>query len=309
MDAPPAAAAPKPCCVCDAPNGKHCTKCKSRHYCGKKCQLVDWNKGGHKVQCKQLAAAFQDRLLGATALNGETPDWRGTCAICLDLLPIIGDQQTFYACCCKRICTDCSDKWKQHDTRCPLCRALNPTSATESLRRLQEHVDKGNADAQNILGYSYSQGDLGLKQSHKRAIQLYELAAAQGHAPAQNRFGHYYNVGNGVKINYKTAAHWYRRAAEQGHPQAQLNIGLMFYAGKGSYDEAARWYRLAAAQGHADALYNLGRCYANDQGVPQDYHEALRLCKRAAAKGHASAAAGVEHIAAHLAATRPGPPT
>ena len=61
MEARPAA--PKPCCVCDGPGGKHCTKCKSRHYCSKKCQLVDWHEGGHKAQCRQLAADFQDRLL------------------------------------------------------------------------------------------------------------------------------------------------------------------------------------------------------------------------------------------------------
>ncbi|KAJ1456406.1 hypothetical protein M885DRAFT_616256 [Pelagophyceae sp. CCMP2097] len=39
--------APPPCCVCAAPGGKHCTKCKSRHYCSK----------------AQLAADFQDPLL------------------------------------------------------------------------------------------------------------------------------------------------------------------------------------------------------------------------------------------------------
>jgi len=62
MDEPPPAATSKPCCVCDAPNGKRCTKFKSRHYCGKACQLVDW-KSGQKAQCSQLAAEFSDRLL------------------------------------------------------------------------------------------------------------------------------------------------------------------------------------------------------------------------------------------------------
>ncbi|KAJ1447540.1 hypothetical protein M885DRAFT_575793 [Pelagophyceae sp. CCMP2097] len=33
-------AAPEPCCVCHESGGKHCTKCKSRHYCSKACQLV-----------------------------------------------------------------------------------------------------------------------------------------------------------------------------------------------------------------------------------------------------------------------------
>jgi hypothetical protein len=179
MDAPPAAAARKPCCVCDAPGGLHCTKCKSRHYCSKACQLVDW-KGGHNKACKQLAADFQDRLLDtlmpvklkikeepaivedvvpaagsraaarlpaarttamavvkASALNDDTPDWRGTCAICLDLLPAEPEKRMFYDCCCKKICADCHVKCIQHDERCPLCRAPASKSDAELVRRLQ----------------------------------------------------------------------------------------------------------------------------------------------------------------------------
>ncbi|KAJ1457387.1 hypothetical protein M885DRAFT_515522 [Pelagophyceae sp. CCMP2097] len=63
MDDRPSVAARKPCCVCAAPSGQHCTKCKSWHYCSKACQLLDWYERGHKVQCRQLAAKFQDRLL------------------------------------------------------------------------------------------------------------------------------------------------------------------------------------------------------------------------------------------------------
>jgi hypothetical protein len=35
----PAAAAQKPCCVCAKECGKHCTLCKSRHYCSKACYV------------------------------------------------------------------------------------------------------------------------------------------------------------------------------------------------------------------------------------------------------------------------------
>jgi hypothetical protein len=341
----PAAAVPKPCCVCAAQNGKHCAKCKSRHYCSKKCQLVDWNEGGHKAQCRQLAAAFQDRLLDelmpakkvkeepaivadvapadgfkavarlsavptakaaeAGAVKDDTPAWRGICAICLDLLPIKDGQQSFNSCCCKLICTECSAKAREYDERCPLCRAALPKSGAELVRRLQKHADKGNAEAQVQLGDKYRLGDVGLKKSLKRALQLYKLAAAQGHAIAQSRLGRSSEHGEGVKINYKTAAQWYRRAAEQGYPLAQFNLAVMSYDGTGvaqSHEEAVKWYRLAAAQGLAEALYMLGVCHANGHGAPQDLHEALRLYKRAAAKGYAGAAVQVERLEAHLAA-------
>jgi hypothetical protein len=268
MAAPPAAAQPKPCCVCGDEGGKHCTLCKSRHYCGKKCQVVDWKERGHKEACKRMAKEFSDRLLdelmpaklkikeeppivdnvapadGATAAVGrapvqttaivkaiapknDAPDWRGTCAICFDELPL-GAAATFYPCCSKKLCTACGVKCWQHDNRCPLCRAPACTSDAEQLRRLQKHVDKGNAEAQNMLGDAYCNGQAGLKKSAKRAFQLYQLAAAQGHAPSQTLLGLCFGFRHGAKIDYKSAAQWYRRAAEQGHPIAQLNLGQMF---------------------------------------------------------------------------------
>jgi hypothetical protein len=351
MEGPPAAAVPKPCCVCAAANGKHCANCKSKHYCSKACQLVDW-KRGHNKECKQLTKEFQDRLLDelmpakkakeeppivddvapaagsnarlpavptqttalvkASAPNDGAPAWRGTCAICLDVLPINSGKQTFYDCCCKTICKDCHVKCRQHDERCPLCRAPPSKSGAEWVSRVQKHADKGNAEARLVLGDAYFSTGMGIKQSLKRALPFYELAAAQGDARAQSKLGHCYEIGKGVKINYKTAAQWYRRAAEQGFPGGQSNLGVLFYEGKGvaqSYDEAVRWYRLAAAQGHSGALFNLGACYKDGDALARDNHEALRCFKRAAAEGHLEAAAQVEVLKFRLAAARPGPPT
>jgi hypothetical protein len=329
----PAAAAPPPCCVCGAPNGKKCTKCKSRHYCSKACQLVDW-KRGHSKACRQLAADFQDRLLDtlmpaklkikeepaivedvspadgakarlpavqaaktaeAIALSDDAPDWRGTCAICLDVLPLEGNRQTFYECCCKKICKDCHVKCFEHDTRCPLCRAPARTSDAEWLRRLQKHVDKGNAEAQVILGTRYFYGATGetkLQQDFKRAVQLFERAAAQGNAEAQDDLGLCYAHGQGVEIDHEAAAQLFQRAAEQGYPLAHYNLGNAFYEGKGvaqSYAEAVKCYRLAAAQGHPNALFNLGVCHADGIGVAQSYDEAVKWYRLAVAQDHAGA--------------------
>ena len=33
-----------------------CIKCRRTFYCGKACQTADWKAGGHKAECKALAA-------------------------------------------------------------------------------------------------------------------------------------------------------------------------------------------------------------------------------------------------------------
>ena len=52
----------------------------------------------------------------------------------------------------------------------------------------------------------------------------------------------------------------WRLAAAQGHADAQNNLGYMFEKGQGAAQdkaEAVRLYRLAAAQGHAGAQLKL----------------------------------------------------
>jgi len=208
-------------------------------------------------------------------------------------------------CCCKALCLDCSFKCRQHDTRCPLCRAPAATSEAEQLCRLQKQAGKGNAHAQVMLGDIYRDGRNGLKKSTKRAFQLYELAAAQGRAQGQSGLGECYDRGFGVQINFKTAAHWFRRAADQGYPSAQANFGTMFYHGKGvaqSYEEAAKWWRLSEAQGFTVDSYNHANCYL--KCVDYDLHEVLRLYKCAAARGHAEAAEMIEIVEAELEAVQ-----
>eukprot|EP00550_Attheya_septentrionalis_P001288 CAMPEP_0198285566 /NCGR_PEP_ID=MMETSP1449-20131203/4823_1 /TAXON_ID=420275 /ORGANISM="Attheya septentrionalis, Strain CCMP2084" /LENGTH=404 /DNA_ID=CAMNT_0043983023 /DNA_START=102 /DNA_END=1316 /DNA_ORIENTATION=+ len=42
--------------VSDKPT-KRCSKCQSANYCGRECQLKDWEDGGHKKRCKAIAKA------------------------------------------------------------------------------------------------------------------------------------------------------------------------------------------------------------------------------------------------------------
>ena len=54
---------------------------------------------------------------------------------------------------------------------------------------------KGKSWAMQLLAQRYSSNGQGVKQSDKKAIELYEMAAKGGHAMAQANLGLYYNQG------------------------------------------------------------------------------------------------------------------
>jgi hypothetical protein len=208
MAEPRAAAVPKPCCVCDAPGGKHCTKCKSRHYCSKQCQLVDW-KRGHNKACKQLAAAFQDRLLDeimpAKLKIKEEP------AIVEYVAPAAGSTAARTGCShgqggrgwraeqrldglARRVRhlprpTFDRRRWPAHvllvllqvavhglrrqvpaaRRALPALPRASPRADAEIVRRLQKHADEGRAEAQVQLG-TYGEGTCGVTKSFQRAL-------------------------------------------------------------------------------------------------------------------------------------------
>jgi TPR repeat protein len=58
-------------------------------------------------------------------------------------------------------------------------------------------ADKGNAEAETLLGAQYWSGE-GVPRDHKEAARLYLRAANQGYARAQNDIGFMYGFGEGV---------------------------------------------------------------------------------------------------------------
>ena len=128
--------------------------------------------------------------------------------------------------------------------------------AVSFIQQAQAGVDEGFA--------AYQQ------KNYAVAIAEFKEAAAKGNAEAQNSLGFMYANGQGVTQNYPEALQWYRRAAEQGDAMAQHNLGIMYDEGRGvtqNYPEALKWYRRAAEQGHAGAQNNLGVMYQYAQGV------------------------------------------
>ncbi len=124
----------------------------------------------------------------------------------------------------------------------------------------RESEAAGSCFGQYVVGFCYTLGCGGVAQDDAEAVRLFCLAAAQGHARAQNNLGNMFSIGRGVAQDYAEAVRLYRLAADQGYAGAQLSLGSMFEFGQGvarDRAEAIRLYRLAAAQGNARAQEKL----------------------------------------------------
>jgi TPR repeat protein len=153
-------------------------------------------------------------------------------------------------------------------------------------------ADQGNADAQFKLATLFHEGAPGLKKSPERAAKLYEAAAKQNHAEAQNWLGYCYQHGLGVAQDDAKAVEWYRKSADAKLPMAENNLGLMYLSGKGveqDYRKAFELFERSANQGYDWGMNNLGGLYEKGWGTEQDMAKALFLYREAAAKGNEAA--------------------
>ena len=84
----------------------------------------------------------------------------------------------------------------------------------------------------------------------------------------------------------RLAARYFKLAADQGHAPAQFRYGLCLKEGEGvprDLDEAARYFKLSADQGWAPAQLEYARlCMEMGQGVPRLLGEAARYFRMAA---------------------------
>ena len=106
------------------------------------------------------------------------------------------------------------------------------------------------ADALSDATRVYDTGD------YKQAAKLYQPLADKGNAEAQYVLGMMYRAGRGVERDNKEAKKWYQLAAEQGHPIAQFYLGWMHARGKGIPQDLVKaymWVSIAIANVSNDA--------------------------------------------------------
>jgi len=187
------------------------------------------------------------------------------CPICTDALPKLSGQFKRYTCCGKGLHNKCAidlltnmSMTSEQKLTCIMCRAKwYEIGSKEEIERLNGWVKKGKVWAMEILARRYRAG-VGVKQSDKKTIELYEMAAKRGNATAQYSLGQSYYQGiYGLTQSFKRAIKYYTLSAEQGFAEAQYNLGLIYAQCKGietSFSKARELFTKAAAQGEESAI-------------------------------------------------------
>jgi eukaryotic-like serine/threonine-protein kinase len=164
------------------------------------------------------------------------------------------------------------------------------TSTPTSLANVIQAANRGDAEAENELGYMYLTGASGLPRDETKALSWFQKAAAQNFAKAEVNLGDMYFYGLGsLDKSYLEALSWYLKAAEQKNAGAEFRLGSMFEQGFGTKvdpQQAVDYYRSAADQGYPDAENVLGYLYATGgDGLQKDDKQAVEWYRKAAEQG------------------------
>lgn len=131
---------------------------------------------------------------------------------------------------------------------------MTETIQQDYLNKCLSAASKGNAIAQNTLGFLYLNGQ-GVAQDYQQAAKWFTDAAINHYAPAQFNLAILYKLGQGVEQSHAESIKWMQKAANQNYAEAQKNLGNMFYQGLGvtqDYPMAYMWWSLAENNGVAD---------------------------------------------------------
>ena len=256
---------------------KACTACKLVKYCNRDCQIA--HRPQHKKACKKRAAELHDEALF------KDPPPREECPICMIPLPLNARQREFKFCCGKIICHGCICAMTMEDMKkgkkneelgmCPYCRTPETSSDEEEVKRLQNLMKNGSADAYYQLAGYYAQGITGLTQDWAKANELCRKAGELGCAEAYSRLGYSFSNGMGVEASIKKAKHYWELAALKGDLEARYNLGCV-EGQAGNEHRAYKHYIIAAKSGYTPSLDRVKKGFMDGDVTKDEYESTLR---------------------------------
>lgn len=167
--------------------------------------------------------------------------------------------------------------------------AIDTVKATsyfkKSLNHTEKLAEKGDSEAQNILGLLYANGYAVTKDLNK-SFDLTKKAAEKGHPAAMANLAGKYQYGNGTEKNCEEALKWYEKGIAINHDRASLGLGKIYHYGcediETDYDKALKYYKTAAELGSLEAQNTLGLIYDTGRITTRDEDEALWWFRKAA---------------------------
>jgi TPR repeat protein len=169
--------------------------------------------------------------------------------------------------------------------------AFKARDCAAALSIWRELAERGNAEAQGLLGTVMTTGECGEADVTEALLWLRMAADSDDLLGTVNLAGVLLR-GDGIVPDPVEAANLYHRAAAAGSASAQFALAAMYLEGRGVEPDPSRAASLAqsaAAAGSPAGQFLLGRMYLRGEGVDQDDVEAHRLFVAAAHAGHARA--------------------
>ena len=151
-------------------------------------------------------------------------------------------------------------------------------------------ADQGSVEGMFRFAFIYLNGEGGVKENNKKALQCFRQAAGAGHSRAEYFLGLIYENGEcGVDVDLEEACIHYKKASDQGDRDAILHYGLFLGNGLGgcAVDKIAafQYYLKAAEMGCTEAQTEVGNCYLKGEGVRKSLKKAEKYLRLAAGEG------------------------
>jgi hypothetical protein len=247
----------KPCGSCGelVENTLHCGRCKSTHYCNRKCQKKHW-KSGHKQECQPPAEKLEpiaavltssmekmDLVDGAVDREGSAADREGgdkeECAICLDVMHDADTRKLPCGHVYHRVCIKSLRELGVRLSRdlCPQCRAPLPPGAEESFYQ---------ANVRLVRAQRMAKGNKLQEKLFAEAAQLLKVALHDDpqHAEAHHGLGfilleHRQDI-DGAEREFRAAI-----KCDPQYADAHFSLGILLHQHRHDIDGAVREYRAA----------------------------------------------------------------
>jgi uncharacterized protein len=157
---------------------------------------------------------------------------------------------------------------------------------------LLPHGQRGDAEAQFLLGRISDEGGGGIAIDPREALRWYRLAATKNFPKALYAIARAYATGRGISPDPQQALNYLTRAADADFTPALLDMASLFDEGRGVDRDRAQafaLYKRAAELGNTEARFMIAERLMAGDGVQMDTNEAQRWYMAAGGRGHPGA--------------------